>query len=197
MSNYIVAMTGASGAIYGKRLIDALAEQGHLVYVILSDAAKEVIVQELDLTPPAFRGLYQHRENVLWAGVRDIASPLASGSVPMDGMVVVPCSMGSLGHMAAGTASNLIHRAADVCLKERRPLVVVPRETPLNLIHLENMKRLMQAGAVILPAMPGFYSGAQTLEDLVDFVAAKILDQLKIPHSLVKRYKEKQWGLPC
>lgn len=194
MGNYIVGITGASGAAYGKRLVDVLAEQGHLVHLIVSDAGKEVIRQELGLDPQGFRDLYKNRDNVVWCGVRDIASPLASGSVPMDGMVVVPCSMGSLGHMAAGTASNLIHRAADVCLKERRPLVIVPRETPFHLIHLQNMERLALAGAVIMPAMPGFYLKPETIGDLVDFMVGRILDQLKVPHTLIPRYREESWN---
>lgn len=118
-----------------------------------------------------------------WAGA-------ASGSAAADAMIVVPCSMGTLGRISSGLSSNLLERAADVMLKERRPLLLVPRETPLNTIHLENMLRLSQAGAVILPAMPGFYQGPETIEDLVAFLAGKILDQLDIEHSLFTRWGE-------
>lgn len=194
MANYIVAMTGASGAAYGKRLVDVLASQGEAVHLLLSDAAKEVILQELGLKPQEFRDLYYTRDNVMWTSIRDIASPLASGTVPVEAMVVIPCSMGTLGHIATGAASNLIHRAADVCLKERRPLVLVPRETPLNVIHLENMERAAKAGAIILPAMPGFYLQPQSIDDLVDFLVAKVLDSLKIPHHLAPRYQQKRWN---
>ncbi len=118
-----------------------------------------------------------------WAGA-------ASGSAAADAMIVVPCSMGTLGRISAGLSGNLLERAADVMLKERRTLLMVPRETPVNSIHLENMLRLSQAGAIILPAMPGFYHGPQTIEDLVDFVVGKILDQLEIEHSLFTRWGE-------
>jgi 4-hydroxy-3-polyprenylbenzoate decarboxylase len=118
-----------------------------------------------------------------WAGA-------ASGSAAADAMIIVPCSMGTLGRVAAGLSGNLLERAADVMLKERRPLLLVPRETPFNNIHLENLLRLSQSGAVILPAMPGFYHGPQTIEDLVDFVVGKILDQLDVQHSLFIRWGE-------
>jgi 4-hydroxy-3-polyprenylbenzoate decarboxylase len=119
---------------------------------------------------------------------RDLTAPVASGSYPVAGMAIVPCSMGTLGAVAAGTAQNLIHRAADCILKEGRRLVLVPRETPLNAIHLENMLKLSRAGARIVPAMPGFYAGAQALDDLVDFMAGKVLDQLEVEHALYPRW---------
>ena len=121
-------------------------------------------------------------------------APVASGSNPADAMAICPCSMGTLGAIAHGLADNLIERAADVMLKERRPLVLVPRETPLSVIHLDNMSKLAHAGAVILPPSPGFYTHPQTIDDLVDFVVARVLDQLRVPHALVPRWGEARDG---
>lgn len=176
----IVAISGASGAIYGARFVARAAELGAQVDLILSKAGSRVAREELgdDLDPdgPLFSKLLgAHRQRVRRVPVGDIGAECASGSVPSSGMVIIPCSMGTVGRMASGSASNLIERAADVTLKERRPLVVVPRETPLHRIHLQNLLTLHDAGAIVLPAMPGFYQGAESVTALVDTVVDRAL----------------------
>ncbi|WP_461210192.1 UbiX family flavin prenyltransferase [Desulfocurvus sp. DL9XJH121] len=180
----ILAVTGASGMPYAATLCDALARTpGVELHLIVSQAARRVLALEggaeaLDAAPAHAR----HDEN-------DIGAGPASGSFVHHGMVVCPCSMASLAAIASGLGTNLIHRAADVTLKERRPLVLVPRETPLSRIHLENMLRAHDAGATIVPACPGFYNGPQAVQDMVDHLCARILDQLDIPHSLSRRWE--------
>jgi 4-hydroxy-3-polyprenylbenzoate decarboxylase len=192
-----VAFTGASGLPYGLRLLECLLEAQGRVFLLYSPAAQVVARQELDLTLPTqpaaaaayFAERFRAQPGQLTVfGREDWLSPVASGSNPPDAMAVCPCSMGTLGALAAGLADNLIERAADVMLKERRPLVLVPRETPLSAIHLENMLKLSRAGAVILPPSPGFYGHPRTIEDLVDFVVARVLDQLGVVHSLGPRW---------
>ena len=192
-----LAFTGASGMPYGLRLLECVLAAGCRVHLLYSPAAQIVAKQECDLVFPTqpreaqrfFGARFSAAEGQLVVYAReDWMSPVASGSNPADAMVVCPCSMGTLAAIAAGLADNLIERAADVMLKERRTLVLVPRETPLSVIHLENMTRLARAGAVILPPAPGFYTHPQTVEDLVDFVVARILDQLHVPHTLVPRW---------
>jgi 4-hydroxy-3-polyprenylbenzoate decarboxylase len=216
--NIVLAMTGASGAVYALRLLEVLVSAGARVHLSISSSARLVIQQELGCelelnrlkptTLPIFAGsplrgqlpsamaevlgeldpradglgeiVYHHYENLM--------APIASGSFLTSGMVICPCSGSTLGAVVHGTGENLIHRAAGVHLKERRKLVLVPRETPLSTIHLENMHRAALAGAVVLPAMPGYYHGASTIRDLVDFVVARICDQLEIPHTLMKRW---------
>ncbi|MEO8345326.1 MAG: flavin prenyltransferase UbiX [Betaproteobacteria bacterium] len=194
-----LAFTGASGMPYGLRLLECLLAAGCRVYLLYSPAAQIVAKQECDLTLPtqpreAVRMLsarYGAREEQLRVFAReDWLAPVASGSNPADAMAVCPCSMGTLGAIAHGLADNLIERAADVMLKERRPLVLVPRETPLSAIHLDNMLKLAHAGAVILPPAPGFYTRPQSVADVVDFVVARVLDQLAVPHDLVPRWGE-------
>jgi len=194
-----LAFTGASGMPYGFRLLDCLLGAGTRVYVLYSPAAQIVAKQECDIALPTqpreaqrFLGeRFGARENQLFVfGREDWMAPVASGSNPGDAMAICPCSMGTLGAIAAGLADNLIERAADVMLKERRPLVLVPRETPLSAIHLENMTRLAHAGAVILPPAPGFYTRPQSVDDIVDFVVARILDHLGVPHALMQRWGE-------
>lgn len=179
--NIIVAITGASGAPYARELLQFLDRAEFTVHLVASGAGRLVYELEvgtrLDRDLPAGAILYD--EN-------DFTAPFASGSFQCEGMVVVPCTMGTLGSIAAGISQNLIHRAADVCLKERRKLILVPRETPLNQIHLENMLRLSRAGGIVLPAMPGFYHHPQSVADLLKFVVARILDQLGIAQDLVK-----------
>lgn len=177
--NLIVAITGASGALYARRLLLAIPKDRFDIHLVASDAGK--LVYELEIGRPLAEDIPQGV--VPWDG-SDFTAPFASGSFPRAGMVVVPCTMGTLGAITSGLSQNLIHRAADVCLKERRPLVLVPRETPLNRIHLANMLRASEAGAIILPAMPGFYNKPGSVEDLVDFIVARILDQLGISHNL-------------
>jgi len=192
-----VAFTGASGLPYGLRLLECLIAARARVFLLYSPAAQVVARQELDLTlptqPAAAAGYFAERYGaqpgqLTVFGREDWMSPVASGSNPADAMAVCPCSMGTLGALAAGLADNLIERAADVMLKERRTLVLVPRETPLSAIHLENMLKLARAGAVILPPSPGFYGHPRTIEDLVDFVVARVLDQLGVEHALGPRW---------
>lgn len=192
-----LAFTGASGLPFGLRLLECLFEAGVAVDLVYSVAAQMVARQECDLTLPtqpreATRMLaerYGAREGQLTVHSRDDwLAPMASGSNPGDAMVICPCTMGTLGAVANGLADNLIERAADVMLKERRPLVLVPRETPLSAIHLENMLKLARAGAVILPPAPGFYMHPKSVADLVDFVVARILDHIAVPHALLPRW---------
>lgn len=192
-----LAFTGASGLAYGLRVLECLLTADRKVYLLYSQAAHIVAKQELDLVLPSrpaeaeryFGERYAARPGQLQVfGREDWFAPVASGSNPADAMVICPCSMGTLAAVAAGLADNLIARAADVMLKESRPLVLVPRETPLSQIHLENMLRLARAGAVLLPANPGFYHRPQRVEDLVDFVAARVLDQLGVAHTLMARW---------
>ncbi len=185
MTHPIVAITGASGSCYAVRLLEVLIGQGLEPYVVVSPAGRQVMGVELgsgDLKDHL--GATGYREE----DVRDLASPLASGSFPTSGMVVIPCSTGTIGSIAHGISSNLIHRAAEVCLKERRPLIVVPRETPLSQITLQNMLTLSQAGVHVVPANPGFYHAPKRIEDLVDFMVARVLDLMKIPHELSRRW---------
>jgi 4-hydroxy-3-polyprenylbenzoate decarboxylase len=192
-----LAFTGASGLPFGLRLLECLLAAGAHVDLVYSSAAQIVARQECDLTLPsqpreAARMLaerYHAADGQLTVHSReDWLAPMASGSNPGDAMAICPCTMGTLGAIAAGLADNLIERAADVMLKERRPLVLVPRETPLSAIHLENMLKLARAGAIILPPAPGFYTHPQSVEDLIDFVVARILDHLGVANALVPRW---------
>jgi len=194
-----LAFTGASGMPYGLRLLECLLAARSRVYLVYSPAAQIVAKQECDLVLPVqpreaarmFSERFGARDGQLQVFAReDWLAPVASGSNPADAMAVCPCSMGTLGAIAHGLADNLIERAADVMLKERRPLILVPRETPLSAIHLDNMLKLVHAGAVILPPAPGFYTRPQTVADLVDFVVARVLDQLHVPHDLAPRWGE-------
>jgi flavin prenyltransferase len=194
-----LAFTGASGMPYGIRLLECLLEAGCHVQLLYSQVAQVVAKQEMDLELPAraaeaqthFRARYAALPGKLDVyGREEWFAPVASGSNAPDAMVVCPCTMGTLASIAQGLGSNLIERAADVVLKEGRKLVLVPRETPFSAIHLENMLRLSRAGAVILPPNPGFYHHPKTIEALVDFVVARILDQLAVPHALMQRWGE-------
>jgi len=194
-----VAMTGASGAQYGLRLLDRLLAAGEPVYLMLSKPAQVVISSETDLQLPGraadiarYLGeLYGAAEGQLAVfGQEQWTAPVASGSATARAMVVCPCSMGTVASLAQGASRSLIERAGDVMLKERRPLIVVPRETPFSTIHLENLLRLSRAGALVLPANPGFYHRPSRAEDLVDYVVARILDHLGIEHGLGPR-----WGV--
>jgi 4-hydroxy-3-polyprenylbenzoate decarboxylase len=198
LTTIALAFTGASGLPYGLRLLEALLAADVRVWLVYSSAAQIVARQELDLLLPAQPREAQRllaercraKEGRLSVfGAQDWNAPLASGSNPPDAYVICPCSMGTLAKVAGGLADDLIARAADVVLKEGRKLVLVPRETPLSAIHLENMLRLSRAGAVILPPSPGFYHHPQSVQDLVDFVVARVLDQLGIAHALMR-----PWG---
>jgi 4-hydroxy-3-polyprenylbenzoate decarboxylase len=189
----VVAMTGASGAPYAVRLLQLLARMGHAVHFSLTPSAAQVLREEmgLEVDLDAFdpTSLVGHGLGLLvYHHYQDFSAGIASGSFLTGGMVVIPCSMSTLGAIAGGLTTNLITRAADVHLKERRKLILVPRETPLNLIHLENMVRVTRAGAVVLPAMPGWYHRPRRVEDLIDFVVARIGDQLGIPNTLAPRW---------
>jgi 4-hydroxy-3-polyprenylbenzoate decarboxylase len=220
MPDIVLAMTGASGAVYSVRLLQVLLAARKTVHLTLSPAAVQVLHAELGLSvnlqqfdlsqviPPDEPVTQDSKLNLLksqanasvlsesdaplgrveYHHYQDFSAGIASGSFRTAGMVICPCSMGTLGSIANGLSTNLIHRAADVHLKERRKLIVVPRETPLGSIQLENMKRLADAGAVVLPAMPGFYHNPLTIHDLVDFVVGRICDQLGIGVDLFKRW---------
>jgi len=194
-----VAWTGASGLPYGLRLVDCLLAAGCRVWLMYSQAAQIVAKQETDLVLPTQPREAQRllAERFADADARlhvfdrnDWNAPPASGSNPPDAYVICPCTMGTLAEVAAGTAKDLITRAADVVLKEGKPLILVPRETPLSTIHLENMLKLARAGAIILPPSPGFYHQPKRIDDLVDFVVARILDRLGVPHTLMPRWGE-------
>lgn len=194
MGRYIVALTGASGAAYGRRLVGVLCGAGHDVDLLVTAAGFAVLAHELDWNDPRYGGAGGLGERcarffrppdapgaVRFHPLHDISDGLASGSEPVDGMIVVPCTMGRIAAIATGRSSDLLERSADVALKESRPLILVPRETPLSLIHLRNLTALAEAGAVILPAMPGFYHHPRTLEDVVDFLVAKVCARLHLP----------------
>lgn len=170
MSRYILGVTGASGAIYAVRMAMHLKKLGHEVSLIVTAPGCDVVKFE------GQTALFDFADKVF--NVDDFFAECASGSADYAGMAVVPCSMGTLGRIAAGTSDNLLVRSADVCLKERRPLVIVPREMPYNLIHIENMERVTRAGAIVIPASPQFYSRPATIEELVDTVVAKVLKHL-------------------
>jgi 4-hydroxy-3-polyprenylbenzoate decarboxylase len=177
----LVAITGASGALYAQRLLDNLDPRRHEIHVILSFYARAVIAEELagGLRLPA--GVKTH-------GIKSMNAPFASGSNPPDVMVVIPCTMGTLGRIAHGYSGDVLLRAADVVLKEKKKLILVPREAPLNLVHVKNMELLLHAGATILPANPSFYAGPKTVQEVVDTVVARVLDHLGVPNKLVPRW---------
>lgn len=192
-----LALTGASGMPYALRLLECLLAADRRVYLLASQVAHITAKQELDLALPSrpqelqamLEQRYRAQPGQLSVfGREEWFAPVASGSNPPDAMVVCPCTMGTLAAIAAGLSDNLIERAADVVIKEGRKLLLVPRETPFSAIHLENMLKLARLGVVILPANPGFYHHPQTVQDLVDFVVARILDQLAVPHQLMPRW---------
>src|SRR5438067_1143877 len=197
-SDLVVALTGASGAAYGVRLLEVLLRAGRTVHLTLSPAAAEVLAHELDRAvrpdhfaaadllggPPPGPGRLAYHHH------RDFTAGIASGSFLTAGMAVCPCSMGTAAAVAHGLSENLIHRAADVHLKERRPLVLVVRETPLGLVQLRNLAQCAEAGAVVLPAMPAFYTRPRSVADLVDFVVGRVCDQLGVEHGLFRRWGE-------
>jgi flavin prenyltransferase len=189
----VVAMTGASGAPYAVRLLQVLCQIDRTIHLTISPSAVQVLREEMDLElaldsfdPTIFGGLGVGR--LVYHHYQDFAAGIASGSFRTGGMVIIPCSMSTLGAIAGGITTNLITRAADVHLKERRKLILVPRETPLSLIHLENMLSVTRAGAVVLPAMPGWYHRPRNLDDLINFVVARICDQLGVDNRLIARW---------
>jgi 4-hydroxy-3-polyprenylbenzoate decarboxylase len=194
-----IGVTGASGAVYAVRLLEVLSASGRDVHLSISPSGRDVIRQELgfeiDLDRFALQQLLPKEDDargkIEYFHWQDFMAPMASGSFLTGGMVICPCSGTTLSSVAAGAAGNLIQRAAEVHLKERRKLILVPRETPLSLAHIDNMRRVTEAGAVVLPASPGWYHGVQEVGDLVDFVVARVCDQLGVEHSLTKRWGEK------
>ncbi|MDR2741569.1 MAG: UbiX family flavin prenyltransferase [Treponema sp.] len=188
MGRYLICLTGASGSIYGIRTLRALVEGGHEVHAAASLWGGRVTERETGRSFEDWAKKLGIPPERIYAP-DDLSSPPASGSFHLDGTAVVPCSMSSIGAIASGICLNLIHRAALICLKEGRPLALVPRETPLSLPDLRNLTSLAEAGAAILPASPAFYHTPQTIEDLVDFIAGKILDRLSVKHELYARWK--------
>jgi 4-hydroxy-3-polyprenylbenzoate decarboxylase len=208
---FCLGITGASGAIYAVRLLDVLLAAGREVHLSISSSGRDVLRQELNVNidldhfdpsrlrlsaPPVTQS--QQSESAIQTSTsrlhyfpcRDFMAPMASGSFLTAGMVICPCSGTTLAAVATGAAGNLIQRAAEVHLKERRKLILVPREAPLSLAHIDNMRRVTEAGAVVLPASPGWYHGVESIHDLVDFVVARICDQLGVAHTLTKRWGE-------
>lgn len=190
---YVVGITGASGSVYGVRLIEVLLKFGVTVHIVVSNAGWRVIKEELGWNTTnresllaekfgSYAGSYQYHP------VADIGASIASGSFRVDGMIIMPCSMGTLSSIAHGSSENLMTRAADVMMKESRTLVLVPRETPLHAIHLENMLTLARLGVRMIPAMPAFYFGPKSMDDLINFLVGKVLDSLNIDHRLFTRW---------
>ena len=198
----VVALTGASGALYGVRLLETLLRAGRTVHLTISPAAVEVIERELDRRVrldsfdlgDLLGGSAGFAGQVSYHHFRNFGAGIASGSFLTGGMAICPCSMGTVAAIAHGLGQNLIHRAADVHLKERRKLVLVPRETPLHLIGLRNLAACAEAGAVVLPAMPAFYTRPRTLQDAVDFIVGRVCDQLGVGHGLLPRWSEPEAG---
>ncbi len=193
MSNYVIGITGASGSIYGIRLIRELALKKHLVDVVITSAGKMVMKEELGV--PGFEkpdklGLSKIRNRIrVWEN-DNFEAPFMSGSSAPEAVIIIPCSVGKLAAVANGISGNLLERTADVALKERRPLILVVRETPLSLIHLENMVKVARAGAQMLPAMPAFYNHPKTIDDMVNFVVGKVLNLLRIEHNLFEGWRK-------
>jgi len=195
MSSYVIAISGASGAIYGVTLLEYLLKENHRVYLLLSRSARLIIREEMGLE---WGSQFSESSEILMKRYREydltvcdennMAAPIASGSVPTDGMIIAPCSMKTLSGIAHGYSSSLIERAADVSLKERRPLILIPRETPMNRVHLKNMLTASELGATLLPAMPPFYNQPKTIDDMINFIAGRALDLLGLKNQLYKRW---------
>ena len=181
----LVAITGASGALYAQRLLDCIDAREHELHVVMSHYAQQVFTEEL---PEELRlPVGAHRHNL-----KSMNAPFASGSNPPDVMVIIPCTMGTLGRIAHGYSADVLLRAADVVLKEKKKLILVPRETPLSLIHVKNFELLLLAGATLIPANPSFYTRPQTVEQVVDTVVARVLDHMGIPQNLLPRWAEEK-----
>lgn len=191
MKKFVIGITGASGSIYAIRLIEELLKKGVFVHIICTENGKKVMKFEtsidLDDWVKELENKYAH---IKLEDINNLFSGIASGSYKFDSMIILPCSMGTLAEISNGFAKNLLCRAADVALKENRRLIIVPRETPLNAIHLENMLKLSRLGVSILPAMPGFYHKPQSIEDLINFIVGKILDSVSIENTLFKKWED-------
>ena len=191
MKKIVVGITGASGSIYAKRLVEVLVELGIQTNVVATEKGKQVFEFELSLNLENWiEELSKKYSNLKLEDNNNLFSGVASGSNKYDAVIILPCSMGTMAEISHGLSRNLLCRAADVVLKEGRKLIIVPRETPLNTIHLENMCRLSKIGATIIPAMPGFYHKPKTIEDLVDFLIGKILDYIGIENKLFKKWED-------
>lgn len=198
---WVVGITGASGSAYGVRLIRCLLDGGVDVHLVVTEAGWRVLKEELrwDTTKrqaalAAHFGEAMEQRRLTLHPNADIGASIASGSFRVEGMIVIPCSMGTLASIAHGISDDLMTRAADVMLKEGRKLLIVPRETPLHAIHLENMLTLAKLGVKIVPAMPAFYYGPQSMDDMIDFMVGKVLDQLPLEHDLYRRWGDEQHG---
>jgi flavin prenyltransferase len=193
LSDYAVGITGASGSIYGVRLIQELTIRKHHVDIVVTRAGKQVMAEELmvaDIREFEKKFFIRRKERIkIWEN-DDFSAPFMSGSNAPEAVIIIPCSMGKLASIANGISGNLLERMADVALKERRQLILVVRETPLSLIHLENMVKVARAGGIIMPAMPAFYHHPQTIDDMVDFIEGKVLHLLRIKHDLFKGWKK-------
>ncbi len=192
---WTVAMSGASGAPYALCLLEELLRRGDQVHLLITEAGWRVLKEEHQWPTHEREKLFQRRYKnlpgeLIYHPLNDIGASIASGSYPIDGMIVIPCTMSTVAKIAYGMSSNLLERAADVMIKERRPLVLVPRETPLSAIHLENMLKLAKLGVTVLPAMPAFYTQPTQIDEMVQFIAGKVLDVLGLPHQLYPR-----WGI--
>ncbi|MBB3109282.1 4-hydroxy-3-polyprenylbenzoate decarboxylase [Paenibacillus phyllosphaerae] len=200
-TKWAVGITGASGAVYGFRLIEVLLAAGVQVHLVMTDAGWRVAKEELGLSAAKrqealegkFPGAMAEGKLVYYPNA-DIGAAIASGSFLIEGMIIMPCSMGTLASVAHGISDDLMTRAADVMLKEGRKLVIVPRETPLHAIHLENMLTLAKLGVKLVPAMPAFYYGPQSMSDMVDFLVGKVMDQIQIEHELYRRWGDEHYG---
>lgn len=191
--SWVVGITGASGSVYGVRLTESLLSLGYDVHLVITNAGWRVLKEEMGFEAASREAAVLERfggyeGQIVYHPIADIGATIASGSYLVEGMIIMPCSMGTLSSVAHGASDNLMGRAADVMMKEGRPLVLVPRETPLHAIHLENMLTLARLGVKIIPAMPAFYFGPQTLDDIVNFMVGKVLDSLRIEHHLYKRW---------
>jgi 4-hydroxy-3-polyprenylbenzoate decarboxylase len=193
LSDYVIGITGASGSIYGVRLIHELVSRKHHVDVVITNAGKKVMEVELGISgSKEIKNLLVSQKKIhvrIWEN-DDFSAPFMSGSNAYEAVVIIPCSVGKLSAIANGISGNLLERTADVALKEKRPLLLVIRETPLSLIHLENMVKVVKAGAQVLPAMPAFYHHPKTIDDMVNFIVGKVLNLLRIEHNLLKGWRK-------
>jgi len=191
LNSIVVGVTGASGAVYAQRLVRLLLEAGRDVLLVLSKAGRMVVSEELELPTGEDPWGTTNRDRLHIFPEKDWNAPFASGSFRFRGMVVIPASMGTIGAISAGVSNNVIHRGADVALKERIPLVLVPRESPFSTIHLENLTRLARAGAIVLPPSPAFYQKPRSVDDIVDFTVSRVLDAVGFPNALYRRWHER------
>ena len=184
MGEVVIGISGASGAIYGKRLAEVLSDMGKTVRLVVTDSGKLTLKHECDTTPEALA----EATNAILEDAKNVGAKSASGSAKIDAVVICPCSGTTIGKLAAGISDNLVTRSAIVAMKERRKLIIVPREAPYATVHLENMAKLSQWGTIVIPASPGFYNHPTSIDDLVDFIVARILDQLGLEHTVGRRW---------